>query len=236
MGTSKKKLMIIAAHPDDEVLGAYSYLSNKSYECQTIFVCEGSSARFLFGEKSQALDQAVKLREIAALNVSKELKNLPPIFLNYTNLTLASLPVIEINQKIEPLIDSFRPNLIMTHTQDCNNLDHRMVSTCVSSIVRANKFPNIEMILNMEIPSSTEQFWNHSFTPNHFITLSKSQMDKKIEMLSIYGDELQSDPDPRSSFGVRSYAQFRGLACGAMYAESFKIVRSIFRGEVSNGK
>jgi LmbE family N-acetylglucosaminyl deacetylase len=231
---SKKKILIIAAHPDDEILGAFSYMNNNDYETQTIFVCEGSSARFMFRESSNLLDEAIASRQLAALSVAKVLKNNPPIFLNFVNLTLASLPIIEINQKIEPLIQSFKPNIIITHTKLCNNSDHAIVSNSVNSVVRSNKYPNVELILNMEIPSSTEQLWGSNFTPNHFVTLNDIDIERKIDLLSLYGDELQNDPGPRSAFGIRAYAAFRGVSSGSKYAESFRIMRSISRnGDVN---
>jgi hypothetical protein len=78
----------------------------------------------------------------------------------------------------------------------------------------------------MEIPSSSEQSMSKQFSPNHFMNLTENQLEHKIEMLGLYGRELQNDPAPRSNHGIRAYAAFRGLFAGTYYAEAFTIMRN----------
>jgi LmbE family N-acetylglucosaminyl deacetylase len=225
--TSRIKLLVIAAHPDDEILGAYSYLSNSNFQSLTVFVCEGSSARFQFGEESTLKDLAVRDREQAAIAAAQRLGNQHPVFLNFPNFSLSSKSILEINKKIEEIVKSFDPEIVITHTASCNNLDHSTVSIAVSNLLRTNAYPGIKTILHMEIPSSTEQTMESSFHPNHFIVLNSQQLDEKILTLSLYGAELQRSPGPRSDYGIRAYAAFRGITAGTFLAESFRIVRSI---------
>jgi LmbE family N-acetylglucosaminyl deacetylase len=225
--TSRIKLLVIAAHPDDEILGAYSYLSNSNFQSLTVFVCEGSSARFQFGEESTLKDLAVREREQAAIAAAQRLGNQHPVFLNFPNFSLSSKSILEINKKIEEVVNSFEPEIVITHDTFCNNLDHSTVSIAVSNLLRTNVYPAIKTLLHMEIPSSTEQTTNLSFHPNHFIILNSEQVDQKISTLSLYGAELQRNPGPRSDYGIRAYAAFRGITAGTFFAESFRIVRSI---------
>jgi len=223
------KILVIAAHPDDEVLGAFSYLSDSRYNTRTVFVCEGSSGRFQGNYDIDELKIAIEQRENAAHLVAKTLGNNAPIFLNFKNFSLLPKSIPELNKKLEFIIRDFTPNMIITHSFNCNNSDHIAVSISVSNLVRSNVYPEISTVLHMEIPSSTEQSLGKNFTPNHFKELNLSQLENKLKCLSFYGEELQKNPAPRSEFGIKSYASFRGVASGMPYAEGFQIMRSIFR-------
>jgi LmbE family N-acetylglucosaminyl deacetylase len=225
---SKIKLLVIAGHPDDEILGCYSYLSNTAYDSQTLFVCEGSSARFM-DKNQQEVIRAINNREQAAISIADRLGNRPPIFLNFPNLALSATPLIDINNRIEIHLNSLKPDLVITHSKFCNNLDHSTISIAVSNLVRSNSHSYVRKILHMEIPSSTEQTLSQNFRPNHFVILDESQVEKKISLLSLYGDELQKNPGPRSSHGIKAYAAFRGIASGNYFAEAFELVRQITR-------
>ena len=227
----KTKVLIVAAHPDDEVLGAFSYLSNPAFICKTIFLCEGSSARF--DSKTSLIEKtnAIDLREKAAVEVAHQLKNGVPVFINFPNFSLSQISILEINQKIRKELELFMPDVLITHSTFCNNLDHSTASVAISNLVRSNAYPQIACILHMEIPSSTEQKHNGGFTPNLFRVMSDYQVSEKIRMLSIYGDELQIDPAPRSPHAIRAYAGFRGLGAGTFYAEAFQLVRYIGNGK-----
>lgn len=226
---SKIKLFVIAGHPDDEILGAYSYLSDPKYDAQSIFICEGSSARFTEEKNSQEVMKAINNREQAAISIADQLGNRRPIFLNFPNLALSAIPVININHKIEFHLDRFKPEIVITHSKNCNNLDHSTISLAVSNLIRSNSHSYVKTILHMEIPSSTEQSLATSFQPNHFVELIESQVENKIFLLSKYGEELQKDPGPRSGHGIKAYAAFRGVASGNYFAEAFEIVRKITR-------
>jgi len=221
-----KRVLVLAAHPDDEILGAYSYLCNKNYKAQTVFVCEGSTGRFGYKNSSDQAKSEIKLREKSAQLVASALGNESPIFLNFPNFSLSTLSVLEINNMVEPLIRDFTPDILITHSPLCNNLDHASVSIAVSNLVRSNAYPSINSILHMEIPSSSEQSISKQFSPNHFMNLTENQLEHKIEMLGLYGRELQNDPAPRSNHGIRAYAAFRGLFAGTYYAEAFTIIRN----------
>jgi LmbE family N-acetylglucosaminyl deacetylase len=224
---TESKVLVIAAHPDDEVLGAFSYLSDPKYTSMSVFVCEGSSGRFKENHNTKELKLAIEQREHAARLVAKTLGNSAPVFLNFKNFSLPPQSFPKLNQKLEFIINEFNPKIIITHTLNCNNTDHVAVAISVSNVVRSNVFPDVSTILNMEIPSSTEQALGKNFTPNHYKEISQIQLENKIRCLSFYGKELQKNPGPRSEFGIKSYAAFRGVSSGVSYAESFQIMRNI---------
>jgi hypothetical protein len=144
-------------------------------------------------------------------------------------LALSATPLIDINNRIKIHLNSLKPDLVITHSKFCNNLDHSTISIAVSNLVRSNSHSYVRKILHMEIPSSTEQTLSQNFRPNHFVILDESQVEKKISLLSLYGDELQKNPGPRSSHGIKAYAAFRGIASGNYFAEAFELVRQITR-------
>jgi hypothetical protein len=81
----------------------------------------------------------------------------------------------------------------------------------------------------MEIPSSTEQNFYGGFLPNYYVSISEKQMNQKIDLLRNFGTELQIDPAPRSEFGIKSLASYRGTAINENFAEAFSVLRMIER-------
>ena len=227
----KKKILIIAAHPDDEILGCGGYLSKYKNESifKVIFLAEGSSCRF----KKKDHDKSVVLNEIqkrkkqaikalARFNVNKvkfydnkcgELNNVSQVFLN---------------KIIEKEILEFNPNIILTHSENDLNLDHRVVFNSVIVGCRPiKKTYKPEKIYSFEVRSSSEWKITKNFTPNHYIKLSKKNILDKWGALKIYSNEIKKLPHPRSLFGINTLANYRGLQIGEEFAEAYKLIRSI---------
>ena len=126
----KKKLLVVAAHPDDDILGCGGTLSKfkKNYLVKILFIAEGTSCRFqnLKANKKQ-IQKEVDAREKQA---KKALRSLGIKLYKFTNFPcgrLDTIPIIEINKIIENEINTFEPNIIFTHSEnDCNN-DHRII-------------------------------------------------------------------------------------------------------------
>ena len=225
----KTRVLVIAAHPDDEILGAYSFLSNKKYVSKSLIVCEGSSARYASKSNSQQLSKDIAVREMASTKVAKILENEEPSFLNFPNIKLSNSDSLEVQNLIAGELKQHCPEIVITHSAYCNNRDHVEVNKMVGNVIRGNVYKNIHTLLSMEIPSSTEQNFYGGFLPNYYVSISEKQMNQKIDLLRNFETELQIDPAPRSEFGIRSLANYRGTAINENFAEAFSVLRMIER-------
>ena len=227
METSKsiknKKILIIAAHPDDEILGCGGIIAKlkKNNQIQVLFLTDGVSAR-KNGKKS------INIRKNETLKLFKYLKIRSPIFFDFSDNELDKSTLLNIVKKIEVVMKKFKPNIIFTHYEHCLNIDHKIAyqaTITASRPLTKNKF--IEQIISYEVPSSTE--WRlsnkHSFIPNIYFDISKV-IKHKIHYLKFYKSELKKYPHSRSIKGVKTFASFRGLASGFEYAEAFLLVRN----------
>lgn len=223
-----KRVLIIAAHPDDEVLGCGGLIAQQRNrtEFSCLFLAEGISARYSKDkqESKECLGE-IKYRNDCALRALSFLNILNFKFINYKCGGLNHLPIIEINHVIEESINIFKPQIVITHSNlDCNN-DHRIVSRSVDMATRPTRNNSIQQLLHFEIQSSTELNYQNPFTPNLFIELSQKSLDQKIEAMQLYDREFKNDIFARSPSALEVLARFRGIQSGYKYSEAFKIVR-----------
>lgn len=224
-----KKILVVAAHPDDEILGCGATLLNykrKGFKIKTIFLCDGESSRVLSKKK---ITHLIQKREIQAIKVSKMCKFLYPEFMQFPDNKLDSLPLIKIIKKIEDKILSYRPDIIFTHSQQDLNIDHQIVCRAVITATRPLSKTFVKSIFSFEIPSSTECNFsedNNIFKPNFFVDVTKT-INQKLKALKIYKSELRKSPHARSLTGVKTLAQYRGNQIGVKYAEAFCLLRSL---------
>ena len=218
-----KKILIVAAHPDDEMLGCGGTIIKykKFSEIEVMFMTDGVSSR----EKNKS--KALKRKE-ESLKLFKFLELKKPTFLNFPDNKMDSIPMLKIVKQIEKKIKKFKPNVIITHFSNCLNIDHKKTFEAVMTASRPLKNTNIKTILSFEILSSTEwsQNYEDNFNPNFFVDIS-DLIAKKINALKFYKSELKKFPHSRSLKGVESLAKFRGISCGCKNAEAFYLARHI---------
>jgi LmbE family N-acetylglucosaminyl deacetylase len=221
---SKKnnKILIIAAHPDDEILGCGGLIAKykDKNRIRVIFLTNGVSAR----EQKNA---SIELRKKECLNLFKFLNLDKPFFLDFPDNKLDTVPLLKIVKKIEYIIKKFKPNLVLTHYENCLNIDHKIAYQATITACRPlKKFDFINQIVSFEVPSSTE--WNVSnkriFKPNIYLEISK-EIKKKINYLKFYKSEIKIYPHSRSTKGLKAVAAYRGIASGFNFAEAFLLVR-----------
>ena len=226
----REKILVVCAHPDDEVLGCGGSLlkhrDNKN-EINLIFVFEGSSARYDSFNKMKSTKD-IQNREGAAKKISKILKARSISFLNYPNLRSKSSQLLDITKKIEKKIKEINPNIIYTHSNSDLNRDHRLCLEMVMTATRPVLKKKIRTILSFEIPSSTE--WSYSsfgsFVPNYFENIDY-YVKEKIKLMKIYKSEIKKKPHPRSAENILSQSRIAGSQCGFSHAERFQIIRII---------
>ena len=170
-----KRILVIAAHPDDEILGCggtISKLKNENF-IEVLFMTNGVSARG--NNKKQILR-----RRKACLNLFKHLSLPIPKNFNFPDNAMDKIPLLKIVKKIEQKIKDYRPDTIITHYSHCLNIDHKITYEAVITACRPLIGSSVKKILSFEIPSSTDWalYKGKNFQPNYFIDISKHLKNK----------------------------------------------------------
>lgn len=221
------KILVICAHPDDEVLGCGGTLlkhKSKKDQINLLFVFEGSSRGNTINKKNILLN--TKKRENSAIKVAKFLKAKSIKFLNNENLNSESSLKIKITNQITKHVNKIKPTIIYTHSSKDLNIDHRNCFESVLIATRTNQKNKLKKIISFEIPSSTEWSFNSfgTFIPNYFVDIQKFMKDK-LKLLSMYKYELKPFPYPRSKENIISQSKHAGSYVGFKHAEKFEIIK-----------
>lgn len=225
-----KRVLIIAAHPDDDILGCAGLMSKYrgQIEFRVIFIAEGSSCRY--GEQELGADH---VKEVIAERNSygvKALELLGVIDYKFYDLPcgrLDQVQIIEINKIIEGEIQNFLPDTIFTHSFEDTNNDHLIVHRATQMATRPGSRVLVERVYTYEVLSSSEWRFTHTFAPNYFEALSEEDVRNKWLALAEYETEIKKYPYPRSEEGIFTLAKYRGLQSANAYAEAFKLIRQI---------
>ena len=221
----KKSILVVAAHPDDEVLGCggtIAKLSNKGFNINVVFLSDGESSR-------ENLKNIHKLNANRRSNAKKALNILgcnSIEFLDYPDNRLDSIDLLDIVKEIEKLIDKFKPQIIFTHYMHDLNIDHQIAHKAVITASRPQPNHIVNELIFFEIPSSTEWNLNKSFMPNYFVDISNT-LTNKIKALKYYQKEMRPYPHPRSIKSIKNLSYYRGTTIGCKSAEAFIIGRKI---------
>ncbi len=219
MKSSNKNILIIAAHPDDEILGCGGVIQKHKAKKENVFVCivtDGSSSQYP-GDKKIANE---KRKE--CLDANNFLGVSEVFFLDMPDMRLDGVNHIEINKKIEDVINKTTPKIIYTHSLSDLNSDH--VEVAKSTLVACRKRKEfLRDVISYESLSSSEFPGKKPFRPNFFVDV-EDFLEKKIEAFLIYKTERRLYPHSRSPEGIRILAQYRGLQSNMRAAESFKII------------
>ncbi len=223
-----KTILIIAAHPDDEVLGCFgtvARLIKEGYEAYTLILGEGKTSR---DEKRLV---ANKKDEIDVLNdeikKANDLIGIKKIFVeSFPDNRFDSVDLLDIIKVISKVKEEVKPDIIFTHSENDLNIDHQITYKAVITATRPMKDECVKEIYSFEILSSTE--WNYplSFSPDTFYDISNT-LDLKIQAMKTYTSELCEYPHPRSLEGIKLNAQYHGMRVGKEYIEAFKSIRVI---------
>ncbi len=221
MSSMNKNILVLAAHPDDEILGCGGVIQKHVAYGQQVFVgiiTDGSSAQYPGNQEKYQ----TKIEECREAN--KLLGVLEVQFLDFPDMKLDIVSHSELNNKINELVEGIRPSIIYTHSQFDLNLDHVAVASSTEVVCRPGK-QYLEKVLAYEVPSSSEWSRSGSFRPNTFVDI-EPYLEQKVKAMKLYQTEYREYPHPRSSEGIQILSQYRGLQSGFKAAEAFKLVIS----------
>ena len=227
------RTLVVAAHPDDEVLGCGATMARIASEggiVQTIFLADGESSRFALTRiGSQEVIERIRERKQAADLAAAILGSLPPKYFDLPDNRLDTVPILDITKIIEKEIASFKPSCVITHFSGDLNIDHQKVHEAVLVATRPQGDSCVREVFCFELPSSTEwrpQGSGLNFTPNLFINVEGFE-NQKFDALDEYESEMRAFPHPRSKEAIQALMKWRGASSNLELAEAFVLARRI---------
>lgn len=236
------KILVIAAHPDDEVLGmggTISKYTKRGDEVKIIIMATGIFARRSNTYKNKSryeidkkTKQSMKKQLLELQSDAKRAAKIMGVnnlqFANFPDNEMDTVSNLEITKKIESIIEEFNPSIVFTHSPHDVNVDHRMIYSATLTATRPTKECKVNEVISFEVPSSTEWYFPSTFSPNIFVDISK-ELDVKEKALLSYKNEIREFPHPRSIEGIRTIAKRWGTVSGFKAAEAFCLVRQLRR-------
>jgi LmbE family N-acetylglucosaminyl deacetylase len=214
---SNKRVLVIAAHPDDEVLGCGGTVAlhtRQGHEATALIVCEGESLRYGDG----GVGQASHSRSAADKLGLKEVR-----LLGFPDQKLDTLTLTEIITPIEEVVREIKPHVIYCQHGEDINLDHQLLFKAVLVATRPTA-RSVTAVYSFDTASSTEWAYPRTFVPDTWVDIS-STLKIKLEAMSCYESELREYPHPRSLRALEYKARAWGNQSCMDAAEVFMTVR-----------
>jgi N-acetylglucosamine malate deacetylase 1 len=218
------RVLVIAAHPDDEVLGMGGTIAThtgRGDALRVLVVTDGSSTQYPGDAEIRARKDEEARRAAAELGVEDY------VHLEFPDMRLDTVPHVEVNRVVEEHVREVAPEVVYTVQPDVNS-DHRVLFDSVAVATRPVAGHPVRRLLTYAPTSSTE--WTPAavnwFVPNWYVDVTET-IDRKVAAFAHYETERRAYPHPRSERAIRATAEFHGTACGFEYAEPFVLVRGI---------
>ena len=232
-------VLIIAAHPDDEILGMGGTISkhtSQNDDVTIIYMATGITARRELSNDKYEIKNIPKItqkqwqKEINQLRIDAKksakllsVKNVK--FYDFPDNEMDGIQLLKVVKIIEKEIKETKPDRIYTNHYGDLNVDHKVVSNAVLTACRPSGFL-VKEILCFEVLSSTEWSYPYNFSPNYFSNIEK-HLTKKVNAMKLFKSEIREFPHPRSSENIRNVAARWGSVCGFKAAEAFEMIRKI---------
>jgi len=226
-----KSVLVIAAHPDDEVIGCGGTIARHADEgdrVNVLIIAEGATSRDKVRNREECRGK-LEILASASQVAGKILGAISVETLDYPDNRLDSVDRLELIKEVERAIQRADPEIVYFHHSGDLNVDHRRVHEAVVTACRPQPGLRIKTLLSFEVASSTE--WQapgtgELFQPNWFTDIS-SQLERKRLALEAYACEMRSWPHARSIKAIEHLAHWRGAQVGVEAAEAFYLVRQI---------
>lgn len=218
-----KTVFVVAAHPDDEILGVGGTLARHVRDGDTVhmvIMAEGATSRTEQGQGDvEALRQAAR-------NAAEAIGAQPPLFAGFADNRMDGVDFLDVAQWLEQALGELHPDVVYTHHHGDLNVDHGVVHNAVLTAFRPLPGQAAPAIYTFETPSSTE--WGRKSEPflaQHYVNIADTLETKKAA-LAHYAMEMRAFPHPRSIEAIEALAKWRGAEAGMAAAEAFGVVRT----------
>lgn len=216
------KILIIAAHPDDETVGAGGAIARHAGQGDEVYLCVATRAY-----PPEWSEEVIKVKREEALKASEILGIKQVYFLDFPTVKLDTVPQKDLNERILECVKEVKPEIVYTTHRGDINKDHRLVFEATMVATRPVPGTTVRKVLCYELLSSTEwagPFIENAFLPNVYVDISDT-MEVKLKAVAAYKTELKEYPHPRSLEAITALARLRGSTIGVKAAEAFTLVR-----------
>lgn len=227
--------MVVAAHPDDELLGLgatmHKLIREQGVKVHVVILGEGITSRSDTRDTEKWKDVLVEHhRNINAAGSHVGYDSIHTY--DFSDNRFDSHALLDIVKVVEKEKEEFKPDIIFTHNAGDLNIDHQRTFQAVMTATRPMEDEKVTTVICFETPSATDwQYSNHpeQFKPNLYIGVTDEDVQAKCDAMSEYKFETREYPHPRSFKALKVLAQYRGYTSGNEMAEAFEIVRMIQR-------
>ena len=227
----KHKVLVVAAHPDDEILGCGGTIikhCKNGDEVHILIMAEGLTSRGMQRDvvnNAEALDALhANSHKVAQIMGASQVK-----ILSFPDNRMDSVDLLDVVKQVELVVDEYKPDIVYTHHAGDVNIDHRITHEAVVTACRPLPGQTVKALLFFETVSSTEwqtPMLDKAFMPNWFVEIAE-EFETKIEALKCYESEMRKYPHSRSYEAVKMLANYRGFCVGKGFVEAFEVGRNI---------
>ncbi len=223
-----RSVLVIAAHPDDEVLGCGGTVAlhaRAGDEVTAVIACEGESLRYGPGGVGQS-EHSRRAAEMLGLKESRRL--------GFPDQRLDTLTLLDLIAPLERAVREVRPAVVYCQFGGDANRDHELLFRAALVATRPLE-PFLEAVYAFDTASSTEWGYPRSFVPDTWVDISTT-LEQKLCAMACYESEVRPYPHPRSLEALRHRAHVWGNQCCMEAAEVFMTVRRTLRTDYTPGR
>lgn len=228
MNFKNKKIMVVVAHPDDEVLGIgatiHKLVHEEKAEVHVVVLGEGLTSRD--GQKDQSKE--LEMHRKCILDAQKCLGYQSVGIHQLADNRFDSIDLLDIVKIIENEKKAFKPDYVFTHHMGDLNIDHRRTFEAVMTATRPMVEESVIGVFSFETFSATEwafQVDSKGFRPNFFVSINQENLKAKQDAMQSYIFETREYPHPRSVRALEVFARANGCKFGSEFIEAFEIIR-----------
>ena len=225
-----QKILVVAAHPDDEILGCGASIKKWTVagaEAYALILAQGIASRV--SESSLSISEKISMLQSDSISAARIIGYNEVFFEQFPDNRMDSVDLLDVIQRVEKYIMKIKPTTILTHHNGDLNIDHQITYRSVVTACRPISDSTIKSIYSFQIPSSTEwsfPYHQSTFSPNTFVDVTET-IFAKTEALACYKSEIREAPHPRSPEILEAIARQWGSVVNVNYAEALELIYTI---------